>query len=144
MLRKFCPGNNTVFLLQRPRQLVSAEVIFKGRRSMFCNVNLSNLGNLLEKNVRTGRVRKSIFRTSGDKFCKFFPSAPIMVALLWAPCPCICQSAQINVDVLLYVYNISLWPLFYKKNLYDHCYWMPTRDMLPLPQVIYKDWRMYL
>ena len=160
MLRKFCLGNNflmnikenTDFLLQRPRQLASAEVIFKDRRNVFCNVNLSNLGNLLQRNVRTGRVRKCIFRASGDKFCKFFPSAPIMAAPLWAPCPCIYQSAQKNLDVLLYVYNIlyvyiqyiSLWPPFYKKNLYDHYYWMPTRDMLPLPQVIYKEWRMYL
>ena len=124
MLRKFCLGNNflmnikenTDFLLQRPRQLASAKMIFKDRRNVFCNVNLSNLGNLLQRNVRTGRVRKCIFRASGDKFCKFFPSAPIMAAPLWAPCPCIYQSAQKNLDVLLYVYNIYLYGhLFIKK-----------------------------
>ena len=81
LLRKFCLGKNFLmnikenadFLLQKPRQLAGAELIFKDRRNVFCNVNLSNMGNLLQKNVGTGRVRECIFRASGDKFCKFFP-----------------------------------------------------------------------
>ena len=153
LLREFCLDNNfsmnikenAYFLLQKPRQLASAEVIFEDRINVFCNVNLSNLGNLLQRNVRTGRVRECIFRASRDKFWKFFPSAPILAAPLWAPCPCIYQSAPKNLDVFLFVYNIYLYDhLFIKKTLYDHYYWMRTRDMLPLPQGIYKEWRMYL
>ena len=32
---------------------------------VFCNVNLSNLENILQKNLRTGRARECIFRASG-------------------------------------------------------------------------------
>ena len=76
LLREFCLDNNfsmnikenAYFLLQKPRQLASAEVIFEDRINVFCNVNLSNLENLLQRNVRTGRVRECIFRASRDKF----------------------------------------------------------------------------
>ena len=131
LLREFCLDNNfsmnikenAYFLLQKPRQLASAEVIFEDRINVFCNVNLSNLENLLQRNVRTGRVRECIFRASRDKFRKFFPSAPILAAPLWAPCPCIYQSAPKNLDVSLFVYNVYLYDhLFIKKNLYDHYY----------------------
>ena len=95
LLRKFCLGNNfsmnikenTYFLLQRPRQLGSAKMIFKDRRNVFCNVNLSNLGNLLQRNVRTGRVRKCIFRASGDKFCKIFSLHQSWLHLCELPVP---------------------------------------------------------
>ena len=59
---------NKDFLLQNPRQLASAEVILEDRTNVFCNVNLNNLGNLLQRNVRTDRVRECIFKASGDKF----------------------------------------------------------------------------
>ena len=59
---------NKDFLLQNPRQLASAEVILEDRTNVFCNVNLNNLGNLLQRNVRTDRVRECIFKVSGDKF----------------------------------------------------------------------------
>ena len=59
---------NKDFLLQNPRQLASAEVILEDRANVFCNVNLNNLGNLLQRNVRTDRVRECIFKASGDKF----------------------------------------------------------------------------
>ena len=59
---------NKDFLLQNPRQLASAEVILEDRTNVFCNVNLNNLGNLLQRNVRTERVRECIFKASGDKF----------------------------------------------------------------------------
>ena len=32
---------------------------------MFCNVNVSNLGNVLQRNLGTGRARECIFRESG-------------------------------------------------------------------------------
>ena len=152
MLRESCLDSNfsmnikenAYFLLRKPRQLASAEVIFEDRINVFCNVNLSNLGNLLQRNVRTGRVREYVFRASGDKFWNSFNSAPILAAPLWAPCPCIYQSAPKNLDVSLFVYNIYLYDhLFIKKKLYDHYYWMPTRDMLSLPQGIWKEWRIY-
>ena len=59
---------NKDFLLQNPRQLASAEVLLEDRTNVFCNVNLNNLGNLLQRNVRTDRVRECIFKASGDKF----------------------------------------------------------------------------
>ena len=59
---------NKDFLLQNPRQLASAEVILEDRTNVFCNVNLNNLGNYLQRNVRTDRVRECIFKASGDKF----------------------------------------------------------------------------
>ena len=59
---------NKDFLLQNLRQLASAEVILEDRTNVFCNVNLNNLGNLLQRNVRTDRVRECIFKASGDKF----------------------------------------------------------------------------
>ena len=129
------------FLLQEPRQLPSGEANFEGWRSVFRNVNLSNLENLLQRNVRTGRVRECIFRASGDNF---FPSAPIMVAPLWVPCPWIYQSVQQKPGcVTVCIQHTSLCPPFYKKNLYDYYYWMTIRGMLPLLQVIYKEWRMH-
>ena len=121
MLRKSCLSNNlpmnikenTDFLLQKPQQLLSAEVNFEGWRNVLCNVNLSNLENLLQRNVRTGRVRECIFRASGDNF---FPSAPIMVAPLWVPCPWIYQSVQQKPGcVTVCIQHTSLCPPFYKK-----------------------------
>ena len=84
---------------------------------MFCNVGLSNLENLLQRNLRTGRIRKCIFRASGDtNFESFFSRHEIMVAPLWVPCPCIYQSAPKNLEVSLHVYNIYLYDhLFIKK-----------------------------
>ena len=68
------------------------------------------------KNMFTKRVFKKTKGTFITNFASFFPSAPIMAAPLWAPCPCIYQSAQKNLDVLLYVYNIYLYGhLFIKK-----------------------------
>ena len=122
---------NKDFLLQNPRQLASAEVILEDRTNVFCNVNLNNLGNLLQRNVRTDRVRECIFKASGDKFWKFFPSAPIMAAPLWALCTCIYQSAQTNLDASLYVYNIYLYDhLFIKKVFMTNYHWMPTRECI--------------
>ena len=124
MLRKFCLSNNfsmsvkenTDFLLQKPRQLLSGEVNFEDWRNVFCNVNLSILENLLQRNVRTGRVRESIFRGSGHINFSFFLSAPRIAASLWAPCPCIYQSAQNKSGcVTVCIQYISLWPPFYKK-----------------------------
>ena len=35
------------------------------RRGVFCNVNLGNLENVLQRNLKTGRARECIFRASG-------------------------------------------------------------------------------
>ena len=124
LLRKFCLGNNfsmnikenTDFLLQRPRQLASAEMIFKDRRNVFCNVNLSNLGNLLQRNVRTGRSiwRQilQVFSLCTNHGCTFVSSLSLYLPV----CP------KKSGCVIVCIQYISLWPPFYKKNLYDHYY----------------------
>ena len=38
---------------------------FHPRRRMFCNVNLDNLVNFLQRNVRKGKTRECIFRAFG-------------------------------------------------------------------------------
>ena len=48
---------------------------------VFCNENLSNLGNVLQRNLRIGRARESIFRvTGGTNFENFLHSELTMVA----------------------------------------------------------------
>ena len=39
---------------------------------MFCNVNLSNLENVLQKNLRPDRVGECIFRAFGGRNFEFF------------------------------------------------------------------------
>ena len=51
------------------------------------NVNLSNLENVLQRNLRTDRVRDWIFRASGGRNFDFFPAFGSWVR-------CIYQSAQ--------------------------------------------------
>ena len=51
------------------------------QRGVFCNVNLSNLENVLQKNLRPDRVGECIFRAFGGRnFEFFFCSVSTMVA----------------------------------------------------------------
>ena len=40
---------------------------------MFCNINLSNLENVLQKNLRANRALECIFRTFGGTVLKVYP-----------------------------------------------------------------------
>ena len=61
-------------LLRSPHKFIAMQIVFffniwifeiHPRRRMFCNVNLDNLVNFLQRNVRKGKTRECIFRAFG-------------------------------------------------------------------------------
>ena len=81
-------------------------------RRVFCNVNLSNLENVFQRNLRTDRFWGCIFRASGGEKFEHFRVRHHLVALSWVWC--MCQSAQKNsgyVTVLKQLDISILWTL---------------------------------
>ena len=52
------------------------------KKRAFHNVNLSNLENLLQRNLRTGRAVECIFRESGETDFEIFQPLPSIVVPL--------------------------------------------------------------
>ena len=76
---------------------------------MFCNVNLSNLENILQKNVKTDRPRECIFRASGGtNFANFLLSTNHGSTFMGLMCTGLPKK---TLDMLL------LYTSFFKKGI---------------------------
>ena len=57
------------------------------KKRLFCNESLSNLEDVLQRNLKTDRARECIFRVPrGTSFHKFLCLVPTMVAHSWVRC----------------------------------------------------------
>ena len=79
--RKFNRFQIEVFFLPNISPRIQRKIVFR-------NVSLRNLGNVLQRNLRTDRVRECIFRVSGGtNFENFFPQCHFVGSMCVPLCP---------------------------------------------------------
>ena len=76
---------------------------------MFLNVNVSNLGNVLRKNLRTARARECIFRASGGiNFENFLPKhQPLWRLREFDVCTGVCKRI-LDMSLLLFILSAHI------------------------------------
>ena len=86
-------------------------------KRVFCNVSLSDLENVLQRNLRTDRAKECIFRVSGGTN---FENLSTRCQPFWCLCGfnvCTCQPKR-NLDVSLFMdLDHGVWVIYLLKIL---------------------------